>query len=220
MPEYDQAMADWVTISALATAGGTLVLAVATYGSVRSANRSARTAEVALREQRRPVIVPSRLDDPLQKIMFGDRRWVHAEGGRGAIEHDDGIVYMALSLRNVGAGIGILHGWHVLADVGTSREHAPLADFRPQQRDLLIPPGDIGLWQGALRDPEHDWHAVTVARVEDRDLFSIELLYSDQVGEQRSISRFSIAPASDGETWMVSLTRHWDLEDDPPRRSR
>jgi len=29
-------MADWVTISSLATAGGTLVLAVATFSSVRS----------------------------------------------------------------------------------------------------------------------------------------------------------------------------------------
>src|ERR1039457_6034019 len=41
-------MADWVTISSLATAGGTLVLAVATFSSVRSANRSARVAERSL----------------------------------------------------------------------------------------------------------------------------------------------------------------------------
>ena len=41
-------MADWVTISSLATAGGTLVLAVATLSSVRAANRSARVAERSL----------------------------------------------------------------------------------------------------------------------------------------------------------------------------
>jgi len=41
-------MADWVTISSLATAGGTLVLAAATYTAVHSANRSARIAERAL----------------------------------------------------------------------------------------------------------------------------------------------------------------------------
>jgi len=35
---------DWVTISALATAGGTLILAVSTFASVRSANRAARAA--------------------------------------------------------------------------------------------------------------------------------------------------------------------------------
>ena len=34
-------MADWATISSLATAGGTLVLAVATFAAVRSSNRSA-----------------------------------------------------------------------------------------------------------------------------------------------------------------------------------
>ena len=39
---------DWVTISALATAGGALALAAATYGSVRSANRAARVAERTL----------------------------------------------------------------------------------------------------------------------------------------------------------------------------
>src|SRR5437763_6626771 len=74
--------ADWATISSLATAGGTLVLAVATFASVRSANRSARLAEDALQEQRRPLFAPSRFDDPVQKIMFVERHWVKAEGGR------------------------------------------------------------------------------------------------------------------------------------------
>ena len=37
---------DWVTISSLATAAGTLVLAVATFASGRSANRTARVAEI------------------------------------------------------------------------------------------------------------------------------------------------------------------------------
>ncbi|MEA2267198.1 MAG: hypothetical protein QOE27_2781, partial [Solirubrobacteraceae bacterium] len=65
-------MTDWVTISSLATAGGTLVLAVATFSAVRSSNRSARIAEQALQEQRRPVLVHARLDDPVQKIMYVD----------------------------------------------------------------------------------------------------------------------------------------------------
>ncbi len=33
---------DWVTVSALATAGGTLILAIATFMSARSANRPAQ----------------------------------------------------------------------------------------------------------------------------------------------------------------------------------
>ena len=47
-------MTDWVTISALATATGTLVLAVATFASVRSANRAARVAEQAFLMGQRP----------------------------------------------------------------------------------------------------------------------------------------------------------------------
>ena len=52
-------MADWTTIASLATAGGTLVLAVATYASVRSSNRSAQASERALSAAIRPVLVLS-----------------------------------------------------------------------------------------------------------------------------------------------------------------
>lgn len=38
-------VADWQTISSLATAGGTLVIAAATFSALRSSNRSARVAE-------------------------------------------------------------------------------------------------------------------------------------------------------------------------------
>jgi hypothetical protein len=51
---------NWETISALSTGAGTLVLAVATFGSVRSANRAARTAERALQQGLRPLVFPSR----------------------------------------------------------------------------------------------------------------------------------------------------------------
>jgi hypothetical protein len=65
-------MADWPTIASLATAGGTLVLAVATFSSVRSgqratriAERSTQIAERALLIGLRPVLVPSRVTDPI-----------------------------------------------------------------------------------------------------------------------------------------------------------
>ena len=65
-------MTDWVTISSLATAGGTLVLAAATFASVRSANRSARIAEQALQVGLRPLLTPSKLEDPLIKVLWVD----------------------------------------------------------------------------------------------------------------------------------------------------
>jgi hypothetical protein len=202
----------WSTAASLATAGGTLILALATFASVRSANRAARTAEIALQEQRRPVLVQSRLDDPLQKISFVDGHWVHVTGSRAAAEHVDGTVYLAMSLRNVGAGIGVLQGWVPHVGMNTSREHA----YRPQSRDLYIPAGDVGLWQGALRDPSEDAHGAIADAVIQRQTMSIELLYSDQVGGQRTISRFLVQPVGD-DGWIASVGRHWYLDRDGPR---
>src|SRR5438445_11359630 len=110
---WTRAVADWVTISALATAGGTLVLAGATYGSVRSANRAARAAEQSLLATLRPLLIPSKLEDPQQKITFVEGKWVVASGGGGVAEVGDGAVYLAMSLRNAGTGIAVLHGWHL-----------------------------------------------------------------------------------------------------------
>ncbi len=208
----------WATISSLATAAGTLVLAVATFSAVRSSNRSARIAEVALQEQRRPLLAPSRLEDPNQKIMFLEGNWVIAPGGRGVVEHTDGIVYLAISLRNVGSGIAVCQGWAVMPGSGSSLNfptHTPLEEFRLQSWDLYVPAGDVGMWQGALRNPDDPVRAGVVDAIETGQSITVELLYSDQVGRQRTISRFGLVPAND--TWLASLTRHWYLDWEGPR---
>ncbi len=111
-PGKEQALAtDWATVSSLATAGGTLVLAVATFASVRSANRAARVAEQSLLVGLQPVLVNSRLNDPPQKIFFQEGAAVMLEGGRGAAKFENDVVYLAISVRNAGRGIGVLHGW-------------------------------------------------------------------------------------------------------------
>jgi hypothetical protein len=210
--------ADWATISSLATAGGTLVLALATFASVRSANRSARVAEAALQEQRRPLLAQSRFDDPVQKIMFVEGRWVKAEGGRAVALHGDGTVYLAINLRNVGSGIGVCQGWTVRAGFVTSRTmptHTAVEEFRAQSRDLYIPAGDVGMWQGALRNPDDPVRAELVEAIETREPISVELLYSDQVGGQRTITRFGLTPT--GDTWIASVNRHWYLDWTGPR---
>jgi hypothetical protein len=209
---------NWATVSSLATGVGTLVLAIATFAAVRSSNRAARIAEAALQEQRRPLLAPSRLEDPKQKIMFLEQHWVSAAGGRAAVEHVDGIVYLAISLRNVGSGIAVCQGWAVRAGFGTSvtlPSHAPLEEFRLQSRDLYIPPGDIGMWQGALRNPDDEARAQIALAIDDGEPVTVELLYTDQVGRQRTISRFGLVPT--GDTWLASLNRHWYLDWDGPR---
>jgi hypothetical protein len=209
---------DWVVISSLATAAGTLVLALATFAAVRSSNRSARIAEVALQEQRRPLLAPSRLEDPKQKIMFLEGHWVSAAGGRAAVEHVDGTVYLAVSLRNVGSGIAVCQGWAVRPGDPSSRDaltHAALDEFRLQSRDLYIPAGDIGMWQGALRNPDDPARGRVVDAIETGQAIAVELLYSDQVGRQRTISRFGLNPA--GDSWLVGVNRHWYLDWEGPR---
>lgn len=56
---------DWSIAANLATAAGTLVLAIATFFSIRTANRSNRTAARALQQGLRPILLPSLFTDPV-----------------------------------------------------------------------------------------------------------------------------------------------------------
>jgi|SRR5262245_45055655 len=213
-------MADWATISSLATAGATLLLAVGTFASVRSANRAARTAERMLLAGLRPVLVPSRLEDPPDKITWVDNHWTRLRGGRACIELVDGNVYLAMSLRNVGAGIAVLQGWHPTPEPRLGRFHAEPDQFRRQGRDLYVPAGGIGFWQGAVRDSDDAVYAGLVAAIKERRRFAIELLYSDHEGGQRAVSLFTVAPRDardDPDQWMCSVSRHWNLDRPDPR---
>ena len=145
---------DWASVASLATALGTLVLAVATFGSVRSANRAARAAEQSLMVGLRPLLVPSRLQDETQKVMFGDGRWLHIPGGRAALQAEDDVIYLTMSLRNVGRGIAVVHGWRLYGNWDPHRPQPAVDEFHRQTRDLYLPPGDVGFWQAAFRDED------------------------------------------------------------------
>jgi hypothetical protein len=213
---------DWTTTSAsLATAAGTLVLGVATFASVRSANRAARTAERALLEGLRPLVVTSRLQDPPEKVGFVDDHWVRVDGGHAAVEVTDTVIYLAIALRNIGRGMAVLHGWFATygAASSTRPDHAPVESFRRLTRDIYIPPGDLGFWQGALRDPTEAIFDELRTTVKSGESITIELLYGDQEGGQRAISRFALRPHEvDGQpVWLASVGRHWHLDRRAPR---
>jgi hypothetical protein len=214
-------VADWVTISSLATAGGTLVLAVATFASVRSANRAARVAEQSLLLGLRPLLVTSRYDvDPDQKVGFVDGRWVRLPPGEAVVEIGDAAIYLAISLRNVGTGIAVLHGWAMSAapDAPQAQEEPPPLDsFHRLSRDLYVPPGDIGFWQGAFRDPASEEFQSARRAVERRDHLTIWLLYGDYQGGQRMISRFGVTARPEGDRWMAAVARHVYLDATAPR---
>jgi len=208
---------DWVTISALATAGGTLVLAIATFDATRSANRSARTAERALAAGIRPLLVNSREQDASQKIGFGDQHYVRVDGARGTAETGESAIYLTMSLRNLGAGVAVLHGWRLTEPVESAMVERPdPSTFRRLTRDIYVPAGDAGFWQGALRDPADPDFADTRQAIEQRRRIVVDLLYGDVEGGQRVISRFSLLPAGD-DAWLSSVARHWNLDHPDPR---
>jgi hypothetical protein len=211
-------VADWVTISALATAGGTLVLAGATFASVKSANRAARVAERSMLAGLRPLLMPSRLDDPPQKIGFIDSKWLVAPGGGGAAEATDEAVYLGFAVRNAGSGIAVLHGWHFHPDQDSvaNTPHASLDEFQTLTRDLYIPARDVGFWQGAMRDPAAPEFAAARAAIEARERLIVDVLYGDHEGGQRVVTRFSMTPRAD-DGWMVGAARHWNIDRDDPR---
>jgi hypothetical protein len=210
-------VADWVTISSLATAGGTLVLAAATFASVRSANRAARVAEQALLVGLQPLLVPSRLDDVDQKVGFADNRWLRLSGGSGVAESTADAVYLAISLRNVGSGIAVLHGWRLEVDRMIGLTDVPDVDeFHRLSRDIYVPVGDVGFWQGTFRDPSAaDFRSVSDA-VDGRSYLTVDLLYGDHQGGQRMISRFGMTPRDDGG-WIAAVVRHWYIDRPAPR---
>ena len=158
---------DWASWG---TAVGTLVLAAATFAAVRSGNRAGRNAERALQAGQRPVLFASRPHETVQKVRWGDGHWAALPPGRAILEEEDGVVYMAMSLQNVGTGTAVILGWRI--DTGqlinpnaTSEEmlaqpqmiRPDPASFRAQTRDLYSPPHDLSFWQAAIRtrdDPD------------------------------------------------------------------
>jgi hypothetical protein len=210
-------MTDWATVASLATAGGTLVLAVSTFAAVRSANRSARATERALLAGIRPVLVPSRITDPPEKVGFVDNHWLQVPGGRAVAEVTDDVVYLAMALRNVGTGLAVLdrwefHGDRVTGDLVTD----DVRDFRRLTRDIYVAAGDLGFWQGAIRDTNDPRFDTAAGAIRDRRVMTVDLLYGDHEGGQRTVTRFAIIPIGEND-WIASAARHWYLDRANPR---
>jgi hypothetical protein len=198
-----------------------LILAVATFASTRSANRSARVAEKSLLVGMRPVLIHSHDDDPTQRVGFGDDVYLEVPGGGGVARAVDGNVYFALSLRNVGTGLGVIHGWDPHDEqfrFGDRIVHGPPEEFRTQTRDMYIAPGDPSFWQGAIRerDGEAELRQALSDLIETGGMIPIDILYGDHEGIQRWITRF-VLRQGEGETRVVSVVRHWSVDGRDPR---
>jgi hypothetical protein len=161
-------------------------------------------------------LLPSRPDDPAQKITFADDKWLMAPGGGASVEASETAIYLGMSLRNVGSGIAVLHGWRLRAELLFEDSPPPLEGFHRLTRDLYVPASDVGFWQGALRDPDTAEFADAAAAIAARSPLTVDVLYGDHEGGQRVISRFALRARNDG-TWLPAAGRHWNLDRPAPR---
>jgi hypothetical protein len=194
-----------------------------TVASVRSANRAARVAEQSLLAGQRPLLVPSRNEDPGVKVGFQDDVWFLVPGGQAIAQATDEADYFVISVRNVGTGIAVLHAWRLdpefVLERGAHISPPPLEEFTTLTRDLYVAPGDVGFWQGSFRDPASDRYRAARRAVEARQRLGVDILYGDFEGGQRVISRFMLTPreAEDGTRWFASVGRHWNVDRPDPR---
>jgi hypothetical protein len=210
---------NWTVVADLGTAFGTLVLAVATFASVRSGNRSARLSERTLLEGIRPLLLNSRLQDVEQKVGFADDHWMHLAGSHAGADVTEDAIYLAISIRNVGPGLAVLNAWKLYADRPDLDGDKPdISEFQRLTRDLYIAPNDVGFWQGTFRDSSETAFREAAKVISARERFTIDILYGDAEGGQRVISRFSVIPAKNAkEGWLASVSRHWNLDRSDPR---
>lgn len=212
-------MTDW---AGWGTSIGTLVLAGATFASIRSSNRSARIAERSLLAGQRPLLVATRREDPAQEIQFADGRVLDNPSTQALFLHDDDVIYLAIPLRNAGAGIAHLQGYRLDPEPADRVQTDPLgparhrrgaqapdpATFAQQQRDLYIAAGDTGFWQAALRDPTSSTYTATQRAHHTRGRLTVDLLYGDLEDGQPTITRFVLLPAPP-DAWRCDTTHHW-----------
>jgi hypothetical protein len=221
-------MTDWTTLADVGTAVGTLILAGATFVAVRAAARSTRIAERALLAGQRPVLASAEPGDGAESVQFADGQVFPVGGGHALVRQDGGVIYLAIPLSNVGAGLAMLHGYRLEGEPASEVAKDPRGvaghlrgdpapqpgAFAPQQRDLLISATRSGFWQAALRDPAAPVYQAIGQAIATGGRVTVDVLYGDHEGGQPSVTRFVLLP--DAGAWRCDATRYWSL---PPGRA-
>jgi hypothetical protein len=219
VPVGSVGMTDWATISSLATAGATLLLALGTFASVRSANRAARVAERSLLAGLRPVLAPSRLEDPPTRspgsTTTGRRSaaaWPPSSSSTTASTWQCRCATSVRASRSCRAGT---RHWSTGRDSPTPSSTSSAASFGTS----TFPPaasasgrGRAG-WRRRLPRGRGRRHPAA-APVRHRAALQ------RHEGGQRTISLFSVSPRAAGDDpdqWLCSVGRHWSLDRPDPR---
>ena len=83
-------------------------------------------------------------------------------------------------------------------------------------RDTDSAPHHHGFFPGAIRPAADADHGLLACLVGQREIFAVDLLYGDQEGGQRTVTRFGFTPVRD-DIWLCSTSRHWFVDRDDPR---
>ncbi len=164
-----------------------------------------------------PCSSPRAPEDPTEEVRWGGGHATAVPGGTAHLAVEDGVVYLAIAVRNVGTGLAVLQAWYVTIGRSTGDEGYPEpGEFRRQRRDLYIPAGGTGFWQAALRDPEEELAKRVTAAIAEHGELTVFVMYGDHEGGQLTISLFGILPQDDG-SWIAEVGRHWTLGIPDPR---
>jgi hypothetical protein len=124
---------------------------------------------------------------------------------------------MGLALRNGGSGLAVIHGWRAQVGERTDSVAPPQSEFRRQQRDLYIPAGDTGFWQGAIRDHDDPSYESLRDGINDRARLLIDIMYGDHEGGQRTIARFGVSRDDEAHGCRAEAVRYWNVDGSDPR---
>ncbi|HLX77308.1 MAG TPA: hypothetical protein VKR27_00360 [Acidimicrobiales bacterium] len=112
--------------------------------------------------------------------------------------------------------LAVLDRWRLIPDL--ARTEVSLDDLDDSQRltrDIYVPAGDVGFWQGALREPGDQMFEQAKAVISERRPFLVDLLYRDHDGGQCTVNRFRYRPTAE-DLWLIAVARHWNLDRPPP----
>src|SRR5205807_2635652 len=84
--------------------------------------------------------------------------------------------------------------------------------FVLQQRSLYVPAGDVGYWQGAIRECDTDRGDGEALRkaIESGGRLTLYLRYADQDGGHDTVTRYTLSTDENGD-WLFGIARHWSL---------
>ena len=163
----------------------------------------------------RPTLIPSHEDDAPERVRFVDGVVLEVPGHGGAVRCQDDNIYMAIALRNGGSGVALIHAWRAQGgDPSTAQDRPRLEDFRHQTRDLFVPSGETGFWQGAIRDRDDPAYDAVHDSATERQGVIIDILYGDHEGAQKGIVRFLVSEWPNVEGDRADIVRYWNIDVD------